>query len=189
MTNAETPATLHPTIRQLNRATLLAVGAAAIILVTAVLPAEYDVDPTGIGGALGLTAMGQMKQAASNGATASSQAPERTTTLPDGSAQLQLTLRPYQGIEAKAKMKSGEKISYRWSTDGPAVEFEFHGDPAGSDGTDYSSYEKGKAASSSGDFRAGFDGIHGWYWKNATNKPIVVTASVKGEFETFAVLD
>ncbi|HWJ70818.1 MAG TPA: hypothetical protein VNS79_12310 [Sphingobium sp.] len=187
MTKAETPITPQPSSRKLGRATLLAAGAAAIILVTTVLPAEYGVDPTGIGGVLGLTAMGQMKQAAAPGATAG-EAPDRTT-LPDGSTQLRLTLRPYQGIEAKASMKAGEAISYRWSTDGPAVEFEFHGDPAGGDGTDYSSYEKDKAASGSGDFRAGFDGVHGWYWKNATNKPIVVTASVKGEFETFAVLD
>jgi len=188
MTNVETPATPRPTARKLRRATLLAAGAAAIILVTTVLPAEYGVDPTGIGGMLGLTKMGQTKQAASAGGAASDEAVQ-STTLPDGSAQLRLTLRPYQGIEAKASMKAGDAISYRWSTDGPAVEFEFHGDPVGSDGTDYSSYEKDKAASADGDFRADFDGVHGWYWKNATNKPVVVTASVKGEFETFAVLE
>ncbi len=187
MTKAETPITPQPTSRKLRRATLLAAGAAAIILVTTVLPAEYGVDPTGIGGMLGLTKMGQTKQAASVD-DASGDAVE-STTLPDGSAQLRLTLRPYQGIEAKASMKAGEEISYRWSTDGPAVEFEFHGDPVGSDGTDYSSYEKDKAANASGDFRADFDGVHGWYWKNATNKPVVVTASVKGDFETFAVLE
>jgi hypothetical protein len=183
---AETPVTPQPTPRKLGRATLLAAGAAAIILVTTVLPAEYGVDPTGIGGMLGLTKMGQVKQGA--GAEASGDTAQ-STTLPDGSAQLILTLRPYQGIEAKASMKAGEEISYRWATDGPAVEFEFHGDPVGSDGTDYKSYEKDKAANASGEFRADFDGVHGWYWKNATNKPIVVTASVKGEFEKFAVVE
>jgi hypothetical protein len=38
-----------PSLRQLNRATLIALGAAAVILVTTVLPAEYGVDPTGVG--------------------------------------------------------------------------------------------------------------------------------------------
>ena len=188
MINAEMPITDLPSTRQLNRATLLAIGAAAVILVTTVLPAEYGVDPTGIGSALGLTAMGQMKQGASAGTEASGDTPA-TTTLADGSTQIRMTLKAYQGIEAKATMKAGQEMSYRWSTDGPVVEFEFHGDPEGSDGTDYSSYEKGDSASASGTFRATFAGRHGWYWKNNTNKPIVVTASAKGDFETFAVLD
>lgn len=188
MTNAPTPGPADlPTVRQLNRATLLAVGAAAVILVTTVLPAEYGVDPTGIGKMLGLTAMGQMKQGAAAGARPSGDGDE-ATTLPDGSTQLRLTLRPYQGIEAKATMKAGQEMHYRWSTDGAAVEFEFHGDPAGGDGTDYTSYEKGDAASGEGTFRAGFAGRHGWYWKNNSNKPVVVTASARGDFERFAVL-
>ncbi len=56
------PAPLAPPLRQLNRATLGAVVAAAIILVVVVLPAEYGRDPTGIGRLLGLTPMGEMKQ-------------------------------------------------------------------------------------------------------------------------------
>jgi len=188
MTTAQTPGSVElPSVRQLNRATLLSIGVAAVILVTTVLPAEYGVDPTGIGNVLGLTAMGQMKQGAAAGSKASGDTPE-TTTLPDGSTQLRLVLRPYQGLEAKATMKAGQEMSYRWSTDGSAVEFEFHGDPEGGDGTDYTSYEKGDAAKGEGTFRAAFAGRHGWYWKNNTNKPVTVTASAKGDFETFAVL-
>ena len=45
----------------------LAAGAAllvaGVILVIAVLPAEYGVDPLGIGASLGLTAMGDIRQA------------------------------------------------------------------------------------------------------------------------------
>jgi len=50
-----------PTSRQLIRATALAAVAAGAILVTVVLPSEYAIDPTGIGGALGLTEMGEVK--------------------------------------------------------------------------------------------------------------------------------
>ena len=50
-----------PTSRQLLRSTVIAVVAAAAILVTIVLPAEYAIDPTGIGRALGLTEMGEIK--------------------------------------------------------------------------------------------------------------------------------
>jgi hypothetical protein len=195
MTSSGTPSPEDlPTTRQLNRATLLAAGAAAVILVTTVLPAEYGIDPTGIGGALGLTAMGLTKQAAPAGATqetvaAGADLPE-STTLPDGSTQLRIVLRPYQGREAKATMKAGQSYTWRWATDGAKVEYEQHGDPENAvSEDDYTSYDKGESAGASGTFRASFTGRHGWYWKNNGNKPVVITATAKGEFERFAPLD
>ena len=50
-----------PTTKQLLRSTLIALAAAATILVTAVLPAEYAIDPTRVGRVLGLTQMGEIK--------------------------------------------------------------------------------------------------------------------------------
>jgi hypothetical protein len=50
-----------PTAGQLVRSTLIAAGVAAALLVTVVLPAEYGIDPTGAGRALGLTQMGEIK--------------------------------------------------------------------------------------------------------------------------------
>ncbi|MBU9698809.1 hypothetical protein GU927_013240 [Rhodobacteraceae bacterium HSP-20] len=46
----------------LIRSTLLAAGAAGAILVLFWLPAEYGIDPTGVGGLTGLTEMGEIKQ-------------------------------------------------------------------------------------------------------------------------------
>lgn len=46
----------------LIRSTLLAAGAAAAVLVLFWLPAEYGIDPTGLGGLTGLTEMGEIKQ-------------------------------------------------------------------------------------------------------------------------------
>lgn len=46
-----------PTRRSLVKATLIAMVVAAAILVVAVLPAEYGIDPTGIGSRLGLDAL------------------------------------------------------------------------------------------------------------------------------------
>ena len=43
------------------RSTIIALVVAIILLVTVVLPAEYAIDPTGIGRALKLTQMGQFK--------------------------------------------------------------------------------------------------------------------------------
>lgn len=50
-----------PSARTLARSTLVALAVAAIVLLTAVLPAEYGIDPTGAGRVLGLTQMGEIK--------------------------------------------------------------------------------------------------------------------------------
>ena len=47
----------------LIRSTLLAAGAAGAILVLFWLPAEYGIDPTGVGGLTGLTEMGDQAAA------------------------------------------------------------------------------------------------------------------------------
>lgn len=185
-----------PSLRQLNRATLGAAAAAAVILVVAVLPAEYGVDPIGAGRLLGLTKMGEVKQAQAGGgdapaATATAAAPGQPviTDLASGGTEVRLTLRPYGGKEVKAWMKAGEQISYDWSTeDGTPVEFEFHGDAEGAAEDDYTSYEKATKPSAQGNFKAGFTGRHGWYWKNLTPKQVTITARVKGQYEKFAPL-
>ncbi len=46
----------------LIRSTLIASGAAVAVLTVVYLPAEYGIDPTGLGAVLGLTEMGQIKQ-------------------------------------------------------------------------------------------------------------------------------
>jgi len=70
---APQPASPTPTSWQLLRSTMIAAVVAGALLVTCVLPAEYGVDPTGIGRVLGLTQMGEVKlalaeEAASNAA-------------------------------------------------------------------------------------------------------------------------
>ena len=50
-----------PSSAQLLRSTAIAIVSAAAILVTIVLPAEYAIDPTGVGRMLKLTEMGEIK--------------------------------------------------------------------------------------------------------------------------------
>ena len=50
-----------PTSAQLIKSTIIAAVAAVVILVTIVLPSEYGIDPTGIGKAVGLAEMGEIK--------------------------------------------------------------------------------------------------------------------------------
>lgn len=76
-----------PTSGQLLRSTVIAVISAAAILVVAVLPAEYGVDPTGVGEVIGLTQMGRIKMQAERGVLDDVEISESTRLLdiqPDG---------------------------------------------------------------------------------------------------------
>ena len=64
MHNANTPpASELPSSRTLAKWTAIAAGVALLLLVTVVLPAEYGVDPTGVGRVTGLQRMGEIKVA------------------------------------------------------------------------------------------------------------------------------
>jgi hypothetical protein len=66
----------------LIRSTLLAAGAAGAILVLFWLPAEYGVDPTGVGSLTGLTEMGEIKQQLAAEAEADAQATAAAAASP-----------------------------------------------------------------------------------------------------------
>ncbi|BDW86395.1 hypothetical protein [Roseicyclus marinus] len=66
----------------LIRSTLFAAGAAGAILVLFWLPAEYGIDPTGVGGLTGLTEMGEIKQQLSAEAEADAQAAVASAVAP-----------------------------------------------------------------------------------------------------------
>ncbi|AKJ75455.1 hypothetical protein [Xanthomonas oryzae] len=61
-----------PSTARLLRATLLAAGVAAVLLVTVVMPAEYNIDPLGTGRLLGLT---KLSVSSTEAETAASPAP------------------------------------------------------------------------------------------------------------------
>ena len=63
MYNANIPSNEElPSSKQLIKSTFLALVVALVLLITCILPAEYGVDPTGIGRSLGLTQMGEIKE-------------------------------------------------------------------------------------------------------------------------------
>lgn len=188
-----------PTSRQLLRSTIIALVVAIVLLVTVVLPAEYAIDPTGIGRVLGLTEMGEIKgqlaeeaeadaakdRAAAAGPstpnavpTATSQAPARNTA---GAwrDEMRVELAPDQGTEIKLVMKAGQKANFSWTAEGGVVNFDMHGDG----GTEAISYEKGRGASSDeGVLEAAFDGNHGWFWRNRGQAPLTVIIRASGDY-------
>jgi hypothetical protein len=197
MYNSKPESTDLPSSRQLVRSTAIALVAAVVILVTVVLPAEYAIDPTGIGRLLGLTEMGQIKKQLAEEATADA-ANETMTPGPAAASapaaaplnvpvaadagwrdEMRVELAPDQGAEIKLAMTAGQRATYAWQVDGGAVNFDMHGDG----GSEAISYEKGRgAASGEGVLEAAFDGNHGWFWRNRGDAPVTVVIRAKGEY-------
>lgn len=76
-----------PSSRQLVRSTAIAFTVAMGLLVTVVMPSEYAVDPTGLGRAMGLTQMGEIKislaqEALADEAAAKNSAPVVSVSAP-----------------------------------------------------------------------------------------------------------
>ena len=178
MTTSEAPPL--PSIAQLIRAIGIAVVVATIILITAVLPAEYGIDPTGIGRAIGLLRPPASAVDMSIPVTAEAAA---TVTKPDAayrSDEMTLTLKPGEGAEIKATMVKGSSYVFSWTVAGGTVEFDMHGEYGDGTGGE-ASYAKGEeAASDHGTFHAPFDGRHGWFWQNLTWEPVTITLKTSG---------
>lgn len=188
-----------PTLRQLGKATVIAILAATAVLIIAVMPAEYGIDLTGVGKLLGLTAMSSAE--ARNQSAPSSEATSTTESQPAnvGGAEtrviitqnalplrveeLSLVLAPGKGAEIKASMEKGEHFVFGWVSEGGKVDFDFHGEPRNAKGDEFTSYFKGLQSANQGIFTAPFAGTHGWYWENVGKEPVTVRVKVSGFYE------
>lgn len=198
-----TPATDTPTAAgssssSLLKGTVIALVTAMLILVVAVLPAEYGVDPTGLGRVLGLTEMGEIKQALAREAAAGAAADVPAANSPAAPAEVappsaaaidsawthttQVPLAPGEGKEVKLLMAKGARASFEWSTTGGPVNHDTHGDSTGAPKS-YINYRKGTGVErDSGELVALMDGAHGWFWRNRGKQPVVVTLRTRGEY-------
>lgn len=179
------PSPLHPSTPQLLKATVGAALVATALLVVAVLPAEYGRDPTGLGRALGLTALAAAPAEANLNPTGTPPTAESAvipSDQPFQASEMSLTLAAGEGAEIKALMRAGEAFVFGWSADA-SVNFDMHGEKA-NDGSNFTSYWRDRAqTSASGSFTAPYDGTHGWYWKNPGSAPVTITVKVSGYFE------
>jgi hypothetical protein len=179
--------TVHPSSGQLLAATLAAILVAGVILVTVVWPAEFGIDPTGIGGRLGLF----RPAAAVADATDATVAMGASTTValvkrdtPFRTDEVTITLKPGEGTELKAAMTQGDRMVFSWTATGAGVDVDMHGDDgSGAEGGVSTSYWKDEwQTSGHGSFEAGFAGNHGWFWQNLNDEPVTVTVKVSGYY-------
>jgi hypothetical protein len=158
---------------------------AGLVLVMFVLPAEYGVDPLGVGARMGLVELGAVgKQVEALNASTGAGAGAATIVVPQERAfkseTVEFKVGPREGMEYKYRLDKGESLLFSWKTTGP-VAFEFHAEPDGAPRGYAQTYEKGDGKTeASGTLTAPFPGIHGWYWENTSDKEITVTLTSAG---------
>jgi hypothetical protein len=174
--------------RSLAKATLAAIVVAGVVLATVVLPAEYGIDPLGTGAALGLDDLFAAKAevAAQAAAPAEIAAKEGGPLSPMfGNFRTDartLVIPPKVGIEFKYDLDKGATMIYEWKAD-YFVDFDFHTEKANTKPLVSDSYEKGEGVQKRGGYTAAYDGIHGWYWENSSDKPVTITLRASGFFD------
>ncbi|MBU2882921.1 hypothetical protein KO525_18205 [Psychrosphaera sp. B3R10] len=158
--------------------TLLSFIFAAAVLLIIILPAEYNIDPTGLGEKLGLTVFTQTSTNAIN--TNLKQPVQNATNKPP--VTIEVIVPAGRGVEYKFVMTQYQKLNYEWQTNGSLLYFDLHGEPKGDTTGYFESYAIATLETMKGSFTAPFSGSHGWYWKNTTDKPVIVTLIVEGQY-------
>jgi hypothetical protein len=93
-----------------------------------------------------------------------------------------ITIPAASDLEYKLYLNQQAEMAYAWVSEGAQLYFDFHGEPAGNKTGYFKSYEENIANKAEGVLVAPFTGTHGWYWKNESSKPAIVTLKTKGEY-------
>ncbi len=162
-----------PSKMALAKASLIAAIIAAITLVFVILPAEYNIDPTGVGNAIGLT------QLANPGAVSAI----NSHATGEQSDSVTLVIPPGKGMEYKFYLNQYANMQYQWmSTSGDRVYFDFHGEPEGDTTGYFESYTESISSEVKGSMTAPFAGSHGWYWRNDSLTPVQIILTTSGNY-------
>ena len=190
--------------RRLVVSVLVAAAAGVVLLLTVVLPAEYGVDPLGVGGLLGLDAMNAQPTRTieitdvigGNEQVAEVEIPDfgdpvplpnpavhQDEAAPSTSRTMQIPIGPEQETEIKTVLAEGKVILYSWEVDRGDIYSDFHGHNPEFGPDFWVRYEEHQEGSGNdGSLVAPFAGEHGWYWLNYNEYPVVVTLTVDGYF-------
>jgi hypothetical protein len=188
--------------------TKLGLGAitGAALLVAVVLPAEYGIDPTGMGRAAGLTQMAQPAETFSADLSFNvgdyDPSAERIDESVQGLIHLQdspfqsevidIEIEDYGEVEYKFVMPADTTFVYSWevlNAVGDGVYYDFHGHPSSADAVNFPedfemAYARGEGTAQNGSFTAPFSGYHGFYLMNIEEGPITVRLSVSGYWDS-----
>lgn len=162
------------TPKQIVIASLVSLSVAGALLVTTILPAEFNVDPLGTGKLLGIAGM---SEAQTVGAL-------NLQSDDFHGDQYQIVLAPFESVEYKYRLEEGATMLFDWTADG-GLQYDMHSEQDGIDPQEYSpSFAKGVGSAAAGSYTAPFSGIHGWFWENRTGKDVLLELNATGFFNS-----
>ena len=168
--------------------------AGALIVLGAIMPAEFNTDPLGLGKLSGIARLWAPEQkeidASSSGAPLARDydAAPRTDVI-------EIPLTDFLGgakgseLEYKVRMKKDASLIYEWEVIGAKnandFHFDFHGHTTPEPGQEMTvaTYKQARGVKQTGALTAPFDGIQGWQFSNSSEQPVVVRLRLAGFYE------
>lgn len=180
---------------------VIALVIGAVLLVSAVLPAEYGIDPLGIGKATGFSKLyvpegsapvagaqphkilqlENVGSPADVAKPATADNPPPATQLAERTDEVDVVIPAGEGLEYKINMLKYGQLKYEWITDKGELYFDFHGEVKNNSNY-FESYTIAYSNNMVGSLIAPFEGPHGWYFKNNSNEDVTVKIKMKGQY-------
>lgn len=151
---------------------------ASILFVCVVMPAEYGMDPSGMGSRLGLLVLSE--QASVDAANNGSQAGQDSEFAQQD--EVSITVPPRRGLEYKFHLEQYAKLKYEWNSGEDILYFDLHGEPDGDSKGYFESFAEAEASEMKGSMTAPFTGSHGWYFRNNSPKEVTVVLKTEGDY-------
>ena len=143
---------------------------ALVVVVAAVLPAEYGLDPLGTGRTFGLLALSQVQ-------------PIGASEMAYKTDMVELNLAPTGWVESTYRLQEGASMVFSWESNG-VVSYNFHSAPDGAPPGFAQSFDAQESNSAHGSYTAPFTGVHGWYWENLGPDYVTITLTTAGFYDS-----
>ncbi|HQS25134.1 MAG TPA: hypothetical protein PLC18_13630 [Sediminibacterium sp.] len=175
----------------------------ALLLVCAVLPAEYGIDVLGVGKFTGFSKLyvsDTTKNSTSLPKTLhkilkienvgsglnvpkplSANNPSPKIQYADRTDEISVVIPAGKGLEYKVNMLKYGQLKYEWITDRGELYFDFHGEVKGNSNY-FESYAIAYSNNMAGSLVAPFEGPHGWYFKNNSEVDMTVKIRMIGQY-------
>lgn len=193
--------------KKIVRAFVIALVVGILLLVVAVLPAEYGIDPLGAGKLFGFSKLYQLDEPTTATTEIQKSFPlltlEKAGSKPDVKKpkeadnpppvkqyeeredKITITVPAGKGLEYKVLLLKYGSMKYEWATNKGIVFFDFHGEVKEANPSNnvfYESYTVAYSNNMIGTFLSPFEGKHGWYFKNTSTTDLNVALRLKGEY-------
>ena len=166
---------------------------AILIVLGAILPAEFNRDPLGLGKLSGLSRLWAPDEKTVDSREGAARAHEYAT--PFRTDVVEIPLGDFLAgvekseLEYKVSMKKDATLIYSWEVIGAADPRDFHFDqhghttPAPGQPMTVATWRQGFGLKQQGALTAPFDGIQGWQFSNSSEKPVIVRLRLAGFYD------